>query len=550
MDSSLTTPTALLTRVREVDAVRRAAELELLQLAALWADAHPDLDSAPSADPDDPGAEFDEWRGIPGVAWDASAGLGDGPGPVDGLADRLIRQALTLRHRLPLHWGLVLDGSLESYRARRIADAVAGCPDDICAHVDEHVAPVAATIGPVRLERILEEAWILLHEEEVELERLAALEARHVTIDDSSLDHTGVADLTARADWDDLAAFDETLAAVAGALAVQDEADDLPADSLDVRRSRALGVLADPARAQALLDGRPAPSPTRRTQLNLHLTLDTLLRHGLLGRDGHLDRPLLAEAVRDWCGRTDRGVTVAAGARPRRPRAGRAVRDHAAGCASASSSPTRPASSRGAPGPSHRCDVDHRVPYDDGGASCDCNLAPLCRRHHRLKTHRGYRYTVIEPGTFLWSTPHGLQLLRDPGGTRDVTPRSTRAEHTVGRLPGRRTGRSSRVRRATRHNLPDVGTGRSRRRLHAAVQFTSRGVGWCCSALALAAARGRRVVQLVRADGSRQRSVEPAGGLHAAGSGRGGRGGGGRDRSSGPGAMAGALSDSSCCWSR
>lgn len=419
MDSFLTTPTALLARVRETDAVRRAAEGELLQLAALWADAHPDLDAGVAED--DEADEFDEWRGVPAVAWDASAGLGTALGRSTAAADRLIRQALTLRHRLPRHWGMVLDGTLESYRARRIADAVAGCPDDICAHIDEHVAPVAATIGAVKLERLLEEAWILLHEEQVELDRLAAMDDRHVTIDDSSLDHTGVADLTARADWDDLAAFDETVSAVAAALAEQDAAADLPTDSLDVRRSRALGVLADPGRAQALLDGRPAPSPTRRTRLNLHLTLDTMLRHGLLGRDGHLDRPLLAEAVRNWCGRPDRGLTVLPVLD---------LDDHARVEQYEITGRMRRRVELAHPtcvfpwcsAPSRRCDVDHRVAYDDGGASCDCNLAPLCRRHHRLKTHRGYRYTLIEPGTFLWSTPHGVQLLRDPGGTRDVTP--------------------------------------------------------------------------------------------------------------------------------
>ncbi len=30
-------------------------------------------------------------------------------------------------------------------------------------------------------------------------------------------------------------------------------------------------------------------------------------------------------------------------------------------------------------------------------------------------------YTVLEPGTFLWSSPHGYQFLRDHQGTLDVT---------------------------------------------------------------------------------------------------------------------------------
>ena len=47
---------------------------------------------------------------------------------------------------------------------------------------------------------------------------------------------------------------------------------------------------------------------------------------------------------------------------------------------------------------------------------------PLCRRHHRLKTHHGgWGYTVLEPGCYLWSSPHGYQFLRDHRGTTDVT---------------------------------------------------------------------------------------------------------------------------------
>lgn len=75
--------------------------------------------------------------------------------------------------------------------------------------------------------------------------------------------------------------------------------------------------------------------------------------------------------------------------------------------------------------PSRRCDVDHRVPVGDGlgqrGASCDCNLVPLCRHHHRLKTHAGWSYTPIEPGIWLWSDPHGRHYFRDGHSTRDVT---------------------------------------------------------------------------------------------------------------------------------
>jgi hypothetical protein len=33
--------------------------------------------------------------------------------------------------------------------------------------------------------------------------------------------------------------------------------------------------------------------------------------------------------------------------------------------------------------PAAQCDQDHTIPYEAGGRSCECNLGPLCRRHHR-----------------------------------------------------------------------------------------------------------------------------------------------------------------------
>ncbi|MGZ5399791.1 MAG: hypothetical protein ACXWDM_07235, partial [Nocardioides sp.] len=70
------------------------------------------------------------------------------------------------------------------------------------------------------------------------------------------------------------------------------------------------------------------------------------------------------------------------------------------------------------------CDCDHTVPYRNGRGThqtCTCSLAPLCRTHHRLKTHAGWSYTILEPGSYLWSSPHGYQYLRDHTGTLDVS---------------------------------------------------------------------------------------------------------------------------------
>jgi hypothetical protein len=70
------------------------------------------------------------------------------------------------------------------------------------------------------------------------------------------------------------------------------------------------------------------------------------------------------------------------------------------------------------------CDLDHITPYDEDGPpgqTSTQNLAPLCRGHHRLKTHGAWTYTMLEPGTFLWRSPYGYSYLRDPRGTDDLT---------------------------------------------------------------------------------------------------------------------------------
>jgi Domain of unknown function (DUF222) len=64
--------------------------------------------------------------------------------------------------------------------------------------------------------------------------------------------------------------------------------------------------------------------------------------------------------------------------------------------------------------PAIRCDDDHTLPYDQGGRTCECNLAPLCRRHHRAKQARGWQLAQPEPGTMVWITPSGRSYATGP----------------------------------------------------------------------------------------------------------------------------------------
>ena len=59
--------------------------------------------------------------------------------------------------------------------------------------------------------------------------------------------------------------------------------------------------------------------------------------------------------------------------------------------------------------PTTVCDLDHTVPWPHG-PTCVCNLGPLCRHHHRLKTHDpGWSLTNHGNGTYTWTTPHGTR---------------------------------------------------------------------------------------------------------------------------------------------
>jgi hypothetical protein len=64
--------------------------------------------------------------------------------------------------------------------------------------------------------------------------------------------------------------------------------------------------------------------------------------------------------------------------------------------------------------PAARCDLDHTVAWDKGGLTCECDLAPLCRHHHRCKQAEGWQLTQPEPGVLVWRTPVGRTYATTP----------------------------------------------------------------------------------------------------------------------------------------
>ncbi|WP_235737487.1 HNH endonuclease signature motif containing protein [Nocardioides alcanivorans] len=72
-------------------------------------------------------------------------------------------------------------------------------------------------------------------------------------------------------------------------------------------------------------------------------------------------------------------------------------------------------------------DLDHIDPYlplGEGGPPGQTrpeNLAPLCRRHHLMKTHGRWRYRRARDGTYIWTSQHGRTWLVTPQGTHDIS---------------------------------------------------------------------------------------------------------------------------------
>lgn len=423
------TPSAILDRVRTERTAADRAEAAILELAVEWAHAHPAqpgdeswrVTAAMGASflEDDGFATPEELEdyGIPPVAWDAPAAFAAANKVSTTAGKAMLRDALILRHRLPLTWAQVRALRLPAWRARRIAQAVLGAPADVVDHIDQTLVGIAHKVGPVTLDRLLDEAMLRLHAEEREIAQAEAMQGSHVIFDEQSTPVAGKADLHVHGDWKDLRDFDQTLTRVAAALKATPEGED---ESLDVRRAMAVGVLADPARAQALLNGGPAPAPRKQTILFVHLGEAAIRGRDAVGRNETTGRAVLEQQIRDWCGRTDTHLTV-------KPVID--LTDHAA--VEAYEIPDRLTERVSLLQPtcvfpwctksSRRCDRDHRVPYAAGGPTCECNLTPLCRHHHRLKTHAGWRYTRVEPGVYLWTDPHHQRFLRDRDGTADLT---------------------------------------------------------------------------------------------------------------------------------
>ncbi|MDN7120921.1 hypothetical protein INN71_05910 [Nocardioides sp. ChNu-153] len=482
--------TALLATARAAAATQQAAEVAAFVAVADWADAHTD---GTVGDPIGPlGLWSEDPTSVPGG--DRFLELG-GPGAplvsefclyeISGALGRsvtsgrpLVGDAIELRHRLPRLYARVLAGadpstqrrSLPVWRARKIAALTRTLTAEAADFVDRNLAPVAHRATMPTVERLVAEAVVRFDPENAELDRADADAGRYFTVETTPVD--------AASPWTGVVAVHGTLDS-ADALDLQNAVQRVAADlaaagcdaDLDVRRSMALGEL---ARRQTTLDlygtdstaAHTTRTPARQVVLYVHFSDAAIASHrpgdgpgidpatgttGIdLAREENTRSLVTADQVRDWCQSPNTTITVkpvidlaehvAVDAYEIPDRIAERVRLDRATCAF-------PYCGR----PARGLDLDHTEPYrweaaPGAGQTSTANLTPLCRGHHRVKTHpsptgasppsdgppgidplaehppdRRWHYHRDPLGTYLWTSPHGLRYAVDSTGTTPLS---------------------------------------------------------------------------------------------------------------------------------
>jgi hypothetical protein len=65
-------------------------------------------------------------------------------------------------------------------------------------------------------------------------------------------------------------------------------------------------------------------------------------------------------------------------------------------------------------------DLDHAKSWNSGGETSAINLGALCRRHHKLKTHHGWKVESYEDGSCLWKSPAGKEFFTPARSLNDL----------------------------------------------------------------------------------------------------------------------------------
>ncbi|MBM9458865.1 DUF222 domain-containing protein [Nocardioides sp. zg-536] len=393
----------LLEFVEDQHAAKLEAERMLLRAARQWAVLH-SPDALPAGDRRGRSrARCAGAEGTPKITEYAAAAFGARMQTSPYGAKRLIADAVDLEQRLPqLHAGIEA-GVVRVRNARHVAEATRELTAEEAAWVDGEVAESAdGRLSWARFEALVEGKVAAAAPHLAKAREELAQTERFVRM--SRVNRHGVATLTIR----DHATVIMTAEAAVSQVAKKLE-ETMPTASRNERRLTAFAALVNPEthtdpairaikpKVSALLHLFPG-SPIARLEGHGPVTLNWV-RHML----GTVAGKIKVTPVLDLAGQ----APVDAYEIPKRLR--EAVRlIHPADVFPY-------AANLGRTG-----DIDHTVPYSEGGPTAIGNLGPMTRTHHRIKTHAGWEARQPWAGIVVWRDPYGAFYLVDSSGTRRV----------------------------------------------------------------------------------------------------------------------------------
>ncbi len=402
---------ALLAYADERAQIIRQGEADLLRVAYQWAITHhPDrLDPADAERPGREKARCLGGEGTPLVCEFAAAELGARIGRSAYAAAQLMADALDLHHRHPRLWTRVKDGEVRASYARHVCAKTRELTPAEAAYVDARVAePADGRIAWTRFEALVEASAAAAAPERARAKEEKASKATFAK--KLRKEAHGMGTFMVRAD---LATIDQIDAAVTARAGTLVEA--MPEATDDERRVHGVLLMANPSSTPET----PTPELLPKVTLYLHSYLDEDAdnpEERIARLEGH------GPVTEAWITRV-LGPRAKFEVQPVLDLAGQAPVDayeipdrHRQAVHLMTPADTFPFASN----LSREQQVDHTIPYDEGGESGVGNYGPMTLRHHRIKTFGGWRVQQPFPGIYVWKDPHGAFYLVDNTGTRRI----------------------------------------------------------------------------------------------------------------------------------
>lgn len=314
-----------------------------------------------------------------------------------GVADDLLSVARALAGRLPSTLAALREGKIRYRQAAALSEAVEPLEDTAAALVESRVLDRATGQTTAETRRAIRRAVLAVDPRSAQERHERALLGREVTAWPTE---DGMGQLTAHLSAEGLATVMAALDAVADRLLHAGAKGDV-VPTVEARRADALVEIARAALGNPDLPLRHGSRP----QIHVLVQASTL--------KGQDDAPAELAGYGAISAAQARRI-AAAGERLPVPAAGNVGAQAVGGQYRPPASLRRYVLARDStcrfPGcavPSRLCDLDHMRPHGSGGPTSAANLAPLCRRHHRVKTHGGWKLRIDRTGLATWTSPTG-----------------------------------------------------------------------------------------------------------------------------------------------